>query len=92
MFSLNKFTCDIKDVPSDWIFETYLELPESLKGQSVRLNSVFNPLDKTPSMYLYFYGANNTYKVKCFSKGMFLKVTALPEDFPGVGIFSKIKL
>jgi hypothetical protein len=69
MFSLNKFTCDIKDVPSDWIFETYLELPESLKGQSVRLNSVFNPLDKTPSMYLYFYSANSTYKFKCFSTG-----------------------
>ena len=33
-----------------------------------------------------------SFKVKCFSKGMFLKVTALPEDFPGVGIFSKIKL
>jgi hypothetical protein len=69
MFSLKNFTCDVKDVPSDWIFETYLELPESLKGQRVRLNSVFNPLDKTPSMYLYFHPESNTYKFKCFSTG-----------------------
>ena len=69
MFSLNNFVCDIKDVPSDWIFEYYLKLPEPLKGQRVRINSVFNPHDKTPSMYIYYYAESNQYKFKCFSTG-----------------------
>lgn len=69
MFSLNNFVCDIKDVPSDWIFEHYLDLHEPLKGQSVRINSIFNPHDKTPSMYLYYYSAANQYRFKCFSTG-----------------------
>jgi hypothetical protein len=69
MFSLNNFVCDIKDVPSDWIFEHYLELPEPLKGQRVRINSVFNPADKTPSMYIYYYAEGSAYRFKCFSTG-----------------------
>jgi len=69
MFSLNNFVCDIKDVPSDWIFEHYLELPEALTGQRVRINSVFNPHDKTPSMYIYYYTEGKTYRFKCFSTG-----------------------
>ena len=69
MFSLNNFVCDIKDVPSNWIFEHYLELPETLTGQRVRINSVFNPADKTPSMYIYYYAEANIYKFKCFSTG-----------------------
>lgn len=69
MFSLNNFVCDIKDVPSDWIFEHYLELQDLLKGQSVRINSVFNPHDKTPSMYLYYNQEKSQYRFKCFSTG-----------------------
>lgn len=69
MFSLNNFICDIKDVPSDWIFETYLQLPESLNGQRVRLSSIFNPLDRDPSMYIYFHAESNSYRFKCFSTG-----------------------
>lgn len=69
MFTLNNFICDIKDVPSDWIFEYYLELPEHLTGQRVRINSVFNPADKTPSMYIYYYQEGNQYRFKCFSTG-----------------------
>lgn len=70
MFSLNNFICDIKDVPSDWIFENYLQLPEKLTGQRVRMSSIFNPHDKDPSMYLYFNSDTNTYKFKCFSTGI----------------------
>jgi len=69
MFSLNNFICDIKDVPSDWIFEYYLELPDPLRGQRVRINSIFNPADKTPSMYIYYYQEGNQYRYKCFSTG-----------------------
>lgn len=69
MFSLKNFICNVKDVPSDWIFENYLQLPESLNGQRVRLNSIFNPLDRDPSMYIYFNVESNCYKFKCFSTG-----------------------
>jgi hypothetical protein len=69
MFSLKNFICDVKDVPSDWIFENYLQLPESLNGQRVRLNSIFNPHDRDPSMYIYFNIDSNCYKFKCFSTG-----------------------
>ena len=69
MFSLNNFICDVNDVPTEWIFETYLNLPENLTGQRVRINSVFNPFDKDPSMYIYFNTEANCYKFKCFSTG-----------------------
>ena len=70
MYSLNNFVVDIKDVPHDWIFEHYLELPEPLTGQRVRINSVFNSADKTPSMYIYFHPEGNVYRFKCFSTGI----------------------
>ncbi len=69
MFSLKNFVCDIKEVPSDWIFENYLQLPEPLRGQRVRINSLFNPNEKTPSMYIYYYEEGNQYRYKCFSTG-----------------------
>ena len=69
MFSLKNFICDIKDVPSDWIFENYLQLPDPLRGQRVRISSIFNPHDRDPSMYIYYYPEGNTYKFKCFSTG-----------------------
>jgi hypothetical protein len=67
MFTLNNFIYDIKSIPSDWIFENYLQLPEQLTGQRVRMQSLFNLEDKTPSMYLHFQ--NGIYKYKCFSSG-----------------------
>jgi len=69
MFSLNNFIGSIKDVPSDWIFENYLGITEKLSGQNFRMNSLFNPDDKTPSMYLYYAKDSNEYKYKCFSTG-----------------------
>ena len=69
MFSLNNYISSLEDVPSDWILEHYLQLPEKLTGQNVRMQSLFNPDDRDPSMYLYYVKATNTYKYKCFSTG-----------------------
>ena len=69
MFSLNNFVSSLEDIPSDWIFEYYLHLPEKLTGQNVRMQSLFNPDDRDPSMYLYYVKATGTYKYKCFSTG-----------------------
>ena len=69
MFSLNNFIASIEDVPSDWIFENYLSITEKLSGQNVRMNSLFNPDDRDPSMYLYYVKAKGQYRYKCFSTG-----------------------
>lgn len=69
MFSSKNFIHNVYQVPSTWIFETYLGLAEPLSGQRVRMNSIFNPADKNPSMFLYYDRDNNVYKYKCFSTG-----------------------
>jgi hypothetical protein len=69
MFSSKNFIQNVHQVPSTWIFETYLGLAEPLSGQRVRMNSMFNPADKTPSMFLYYDRTNDVYKYKCFSTG-----------------------
>lgn len=69
MFSVKNFIDNVKDVPSVWIFETYLGLTSPLTGQSVRTHSIFNPNDKNPSMYLYYNKEAGCYKYKCFSTG-----------------------
>ena len=69
MFSSKNFIHNVYQVPSTWIFETYLGLAEPLSGQRVRMNSIFNPADKNPSMFLYYDRDNDVYKYKCFSTG-----------------------
>lgn len=59
----------IYEVPITWIFEKYLVLPEKLTGQDVKINSVFNPKDKTPSMFIYHSKTAKHYKWKDFSAG-----------------------
>lgn len=58
------FTLD--DVPSNWIFEKYLLLPETLSGQDVKIKSVFSKKDQDPSLCIYC-AENGEYKFKDFS-------------------------
>lgn len=69
MFSVKNFIDNVNDIPSAWIFETYLSLKQPLTGQSVRIQSVFNPNDRNPSMYLYYNREAGSYRYKCFSTG-----------------------
>lgn len=55
-------------VPAHWIFETYLGI-EPLNGQRIRIRSMFNPADKTPSMFIYYNKDAEAYRYKCFSTG-----------------------
>lgn len=64
---------DIESIPTDWIFETYCELSEPLNGLNIKIISVFNTGEKTPSFWIYPY--NNNYRFWDFSSG--LKGTAL---------------
>ena len=58
----------LKDIPREWVFETYLKLGEKLEGQEVWINSPFNDGDSTPSFSL-FYEKNKCYFFRDFSCG-----------------------
>ena len=68
MISTKAIVSDVVDVPREWIFEFYLKLDEKLTGQDIKINSAFNPRDKTPSMCIYVDPKNN-YRFKDFSSG-----------------------
>jgi len=58
----------LKDIPVEWVFETYLKLSEKLEGQEVWIQSPFNTEDGTPSFSL-FYEKNKRYFFRDFSVG-----------------------
>jgi hypothetical protein len=68
MISTKNLICDLADVPREWAFEHYLNLTEKLTGQDIKMKSVFNPREKTPSMCIYI-DRNSIYKFKDFSSG-----------------------
>jgi DNA primase len=69
MISTKTIVCGLIDVPWNWSFQYYLKLAEQLTGQDVRMSSVFNLTEKTPSFYVYFDSNANRYKFKDFSTG-----------------------
>ena len=69
MFKTKNLVHDIKDVPTTWIFEHFCHLPERLTGQDVKIKSLFNPKERTPSMCIYFDKTKGIYKFKDFSSG-----------------------
>jgi len=68
MISTKNLIYDLADVPREWAFEHYLNLTEKLTGQDIKMKSVFNPREKTPSMCIYI-DRNSIYKFKDFSSG-----------------------
>jgi len=69
MFSTKNLINDIKAVPIPWVFEHFCKLKEKLNGQDVKIKSMFNPAERTPSMCVYFDAAKKAYKFKDFSTG-----------------------
>jgi hypothetical protein len=70
MLSFNALVRSCKDIPSVWIFEHFIDLTEKLVGQDVRVKSIFNEEDKTPSMFIYYNKEVSEYRFKCFSTGI----------------------
>lgn len=70
MFSSKKAILDVTDVPSKWIFEKYLSITTKLDGQDIKMISVFNPRERTPSLCIYVDSKTKQYKFKCFSTGI----------------------
>jgi hypothetical protein len=78
MINTRNLVANIYDVPSYWVFQYYLNLSEKLTGQDIKIKSIFNPSEKTPSMCLYVDNAYNIdgtktqqYVYKDFSTGKF---------------------
>jgi hypothetical protein len=69
MFKTKDLVHDIKDVPIPWIFEHYCKLKEKLNGHDIKIKSLFNGKERTPSMCIYFDATKKTYKYKDFSSG-----------------------
>lgn len=68
MFKTKNLVHNVKDVPATWTFEHFAKLKEKLTGQDVKIKSLFNPKERTPS-FCIFLGRNKEYKFKDFSTG-----------------------
>jgi hypothetical protein len=68
MFKIKNLVHDVKDVPASFVFEHFCSLKEKLTGQDVKIKSMFNPKERTPSMCIYVDG-QKVYKFKDFSTG-----------------------
>ena len=69
MFQTKNLVHDIKDVPVTWIFEHFCKLKEKLQGQDVKIKSMWNSKERTPSMCVYYDARKNSYRFKDFSSG-----------------------
>ena len=69
MFNTKNLVLEEQDIPSYWVFQHYLNLSEPLTGQDIKLTSIFNPLEKTPSFCIYVDKRIRQYKFKDFSTG-----------------------
>lgn len=83
MFNTKNLVHDIKDVPVSWIFEHFCKLKEKLIGQDVKIKSLFNPTEKTPSMCL-FVAKEGYYIYKDFSTGKGGTAINLVKDLTGL--------
>ena len=66
MFSTKNLVHNVKDVPSSWVFQHYLNIDYPLTGQSVKIKSIWTN-ERTPSCCLYVN--QNQYVFKDFSSG-----------------------
>tara|TARA_R110002167_G_scaffold177167_2_gene376935 strand:+ start:11575 stop:12552 length:978 start_codon:yes stop_codon:yes gene_type:complete len=69
MLNTKNLIINDRDIPSYWVFQHYLNLPETLTGQNIKIKSIFNPNEKTPSFCIYVDKNIQQYKFKDFSTG-----------------------
>lgn len=62
-----EYNIDYREIPQTWIFEHFCGLDTKLTGQDIKIKSLFNPNEKTPSFVLYF--RDGKYRFKDFSSG-----------------------
>jgi hypothetical protein len=69
MFNTKNLVANELSVPSYWVFQYYLKLNEHLNGQDIKIKSIWNPLERTPSLCIYVNKIKNCYMYKDFSTG-----------------------
>ena len=69
MISIKNLISDLSDIPTGWPFEHYLGLSETLDGQDVKIRSIVNTRERTPSMCIYLNATTGRYCFKDFSSG-----------------------
>jgi DNA primase len=67
MIRTTHLTSDLNDIPSNWVFEHYCGLTERLTGQELKIKSLFNQSERTPSFTIFF--SEGKYYYKDFSSG-----------------------
>ena len=68
MFNTKNFVLEGSDIPSTWVFQYYLNLPEKLTGQDLKIVSIFNTNERTPSFCIYVDKTIMQYKFEPQSK------------------------
>lgn len=91
MLSTKFLVHDVHDVPVVWIFENYARLPYKLNGQDIKIKSIWNHKDRTPSMCIYLDKGKNVYKFKDFSTGRQGSAIDLVKDLFNEEFFSASK-
>jgi hypothetical protein len=69
MFNTKNKVYNIKNVPSYWVFQYYINLDQTLSGQNVKIKSIWNTADSVPSMCIYVDTQRSEYVFKDFSTG-----------------------
>jgi len=69
MICTKNLASDYKEVDTRWIFKYYCGIQENLEGQDVKIKSMFNPKERTPSMVIGIPKNKEEYAFKCFSTG-----------------------
>jgi len=73
---------DVRNVPSYWVFQYYINLDQKLSGQNIKIRSIWNTEDSVPSMCIYVDTNKKEYLFKDFSSGKFGdKITFVMEYF-----------
>lgn len=92
MFKTKNLVHDIKDVPVPFIFEHFCKLPEKLGGQDIKIKSLFNSKERTPSMCIYFDAKRASYRYKDFSTGKGGSGIDLVKDSTGLSYHKSCEL
>lgn len=91
MFKTKNLVHDINNVPIPWIFQHFCKITEKLNGQDIKIKSLFNPKERTPSMCIYINGSN-TYKYKDFSTGKGGSAVDLVKDLKQLSFHQAVQL
>jgi hypothetical protein len=82
MINTKNLVVQESDIPSYWVFQYYLDINEKLTGQDIKIKSIWNPGERTPSMCLFVDKKKRVYMFKDFSTGKYgNKINLIQELF-----------